>query len=75
MIKYIEGLKIRLENAKNKEEKNEVIKLLQEEKDSCHRILDEYSSRADRSWVKCWEVCNAEIAIIKTIEEILHAND
>lgn len=72
MLTYIENLENKLNNTTDEKEKKSIILLLEKEKNSCKKILNEYSSREMRSWIKCKEVCTHEKEIIKIINKIIY---
>lgn len=73
MKTYIEKLKNRLEWTNCPDEKNKIINILKHEKDTCNRILVEYSERRARSWVEFTKVSDNESETINEITKILNS--
>lgn len=69
---YIEELEYKLNNTMNWNDEIEIMDLLKEEKDSCYRILDEYSKREERAWLRCSAICDHEREIADKITKIIY---
>ena len=72
MKTYIEEMQYKLKHSSNWTEQFEIIKALQDERQSCMRIIKEYDGREYRAWIKCKAICDHERELIAKIDNILN---